>query len=661
MPRDLVLEVLTKAEGKGLRDTADGLDRTAKSSDEMGKSFHEASREGGLLEGELGKVRQTGDKTTQTFKEATRESGLLEKEIQRVTAEIKRLGVEFDATGNTALLKDIGSNRSMLNRLTRLAKDLAPVAEEAGQVAGTAVASGIGDALKAVPFKPILIAGLVGAAVVAAPLVGTVIAGAITTAVGIGGIGLGILAASREPRVISAAKMAGARISEAFFGSGTALVAPIEHALDILASDFEQLHLGDTFAILAPEIADLAAGIGGLAKEFMPGFNQALKDGAPVIKELSEDLPKVGHALGDMLQQMAEGKGNVEGLKDTIYVLNTVMHDTGATLKWLSDNYHTFKGAVGLAWDGVEKLAFGMDTGKSSTEHLNEATGQLTYMIHRLGDTASDEGHEVTHWGETFTSAKKAVTDAATEIERSVKGISDAIDGVINDRLGIENTMIAWQRGLREVNGLVKENGTSLDITKEKGENNLEVISRQIGLAEELRQKTFDHTKDIGKANAAYDSMIAKLKAALIQAGFNKKEADRIVDSLAGIPKDLAVDLRIRTHVSGWLGDALASAAGLATAISNAAASAGKKKPAHRAAGGDVMAGVPYVVNEMGSETVTFPAQGTVHPAHLSPAGGGRTAPIIVTDSWLAMAFQAIRAEVARQGGDVQAVFGPRR
>jgi hypothetical protein len=41
-----------------------------------------------------------------------------------------------------------------------------------------------------------------------------------------------------------------------------------------------------------------------------------------------------------------------------------------------------------------------------------------------------------------------------------------------------------------------------------------------------------------------------------------------------------------------------------------------------RAEGGPVVAGVPYQINERGFETVTFPASGTVHPANLTPMSG---------------------------------------
>lgn len=647
MPRDLVLEVLTKAEGKGLRDTADGLDRTATSSDEMGKSFHEASREGGLLEGELGKVHQSGDKTTQTFKEATQQSGLLQKEIQRVSAEIKRLGAEFDATGNTALLKDIGSNRSMLNRLTKVVKDLAPEAEKAAQDVGGGVAAGVAEGFNAVPLKPALIGALAIVAAGLAPGIGATLGGVITAAVGTAGIAGAIVSASHDPMVKSAWKEFTASASADFFGASGTFVAPLIHAIGDLKAAEKGLNLGEVFDAAAPLVDKLATAVGGFGTEVMPGLTKAMREAGPVFDVLAEELPKVGKAFGDMFADIDAGKGNAEGLAFAFDLVDGTLITVGKTVRTLSDAFHDMN-ILDLT-DSVPR-AIGQSIATQILGDMQGEVKQASVHVHGLGDDLREAGRSAAAGAHGFA-----------QFISGTKALSQAIDDAVSKKTSFEDTLIAWHRGLDQIGRLAKENGRSLSLNTTVGQDNLETITRQVALAEELRQKTFEHTGNIKEANTEYNSMIKKLKEALIQEGFNKKEVDRIVNSLSSIPATLLVDLNVRAHVSGFLGEGAAAVAGIAEWISGQLPTKTKNPPKHRASGGDVMAGVPYVVNEPGFETVTFPAGGTVHPAHLTPAGGARTAPIVVTDSWLALAFQAIRAEVARQGGDVQAVFGPRR
>jgi hypothetical protein len=63
--------------------------------------------------------------------------------------------------------------------------------------------------------------------------------------------------------------------------------------------------------------------------------------------------------------------------------------------------------------------------------------------------------------------------------------------------------------------------------------------------------------------------------------------------------------------------------------------------------GGDVVPGQTYRINEVANETVTFPASGTVHPANLTPAGGGATnITVNVAGTW-DLSDPAERARVA--------------
>jgi hypothetical protein len=109
----------------------------------------------------------------------------------------------------------------------------------------------------------------------------------------------------------------------------------------------------------------------------------------------------------------------------------------------------------------------------------------------------------------------------------------------------------------------------------------------------------------VDKANASYARQMQKLQELFLKLGFEKGLIEQIIGAYKRIPPRITTQIIQEYQTSG-------KPAGEHSGV----------RYAERAAGGPVLAGVPYMINERGRETVTFPASGTVHPASLTPMTG---------------------------------------
>lgn len=121
----------------------------------------------------------------------------------------------------------------------------------------------------------------------------------------------------------------------------------------------------------------------------------------------------------------------------------------------------------------------------------------------------------------------------------------------------------------------------------------------------------------VGRAYAAA-GMVARAPHAALMA----QEADiRAAAFQVGAGMSDAMALGIQLHAAG----AIASAQALARAVTIASRATGVPIGGHRAKGGPVRAGVPYIVGEKGPELITPTADGYVHTADVTKAMGGGT------------------------------------
>jgi hypothetical protein len=497
-------------------------------------------------------------------------------EVRRITRELALAQVE--AARLRRIMDD--ANRRANNPLRGAQRGLAGFRAQIGQAltAGVGLGNVLRDAMRdAWNSLPTEIRGVIvlagGAmAVILAEAVGAVLNGAL-----LGALGVGVLAA-----IVAVAAKTSSAVRTAFSDT----FSPIGDEIAALARDVAEGPLikaagifGDTWDDIAGDvqgafgdvgkyIEPLAAGLAGLVENVMPGLREGLKAAGPVLDELAAALPEIGDAISDMFHDLSEGgAGAVQGLQLLVAAVTGTVRTIGWLIGHLSSAFNTTTmfiadmltlashlPVVGLGLQDVARQAREFAAAGTGTARTMDATGVAA---------------------EQTASALRRQAEATNYAARAAQDLSAKMAHIIDVELGAKDAAIQFEAALDAITESAKENGRSLDIGTDKGRTNASAILDGVRAAEAKRQADIEmaggvnaSAAAVGAANAQYEAMVAKLRAAAYAAGFNKAQVDALIGSLNKIPPakttivtteyrtkgNIPPDQRVSGGKSGWTG-----------------------------------------------------------------------------------------------------------
>lgn len=594
-------------------------------------------------------VDELGDQMGETAIEA----GFLDRRIAELRGHIVELGHEYDRTGSADVFAPLRKDRGELSKLMKMRRELdaiADVGESLGDTVGKGGLSGIGEMLGALPAQAKGAGMAIGVALAAgaAPLIGAAIAGAVVGGVGIGGLAGGIAAAASDPAVKAAAADFAGQMQNEFADAGEAFVGPVQDALRTLSFGVHDLKLDELLAPLAPHLAEAAEGLIDFAKAALPGFTRAINAAGPAIDAIVEELPALGRAFGDMVGDISESEGAVEGLRYTLELVTLGVQTAGGVITALSDAFHW------IATTGMDVVSVGADIADVLTAIIFPASLLVDTPWDWVGRAADDMSDMATGAGKVAAmvpGSAAALDEMGSAAERAGQKSSfaaldiDEMNESINRSLGLALSMteasIAWEAGIDRLTQSVEDNGTTLDITTEKGRANAEAITGLVSAAQRQRQITEEVTGSTAQANAEYQRAIEKIIALGKNAGLSAAEIKKLVG-----------DYKINVSYTTTYHTIIDAPSVKGDPLGYASYFAGQSIPG-RAVGGPVMAGQPYVVGEHRPELFVPATNGTILssvPATRSGGGDGgeRLIRVIVQDT----SGRVLRNELIRDGMD---------
>ena len=569
--------------------------------------------------------------------------------VRKVSASIEELGDEVDEAGrdmdqlalNTAVAKksvdDLGDKaltatvqlkvlEHQLHATGRAASGMDLTPDAGGMAAGAGGGGAAGrraiettSSFDLPRLRTAMFTTLISGAVMASPIIGAMIAGAITGAVGLGGIAGGIGMASKDPRVRAAARNFGDDIAEEFFSGGAAFVQPTIDSLNLLEDAFKDMDLGGSFAKLAPHVTTIAAGLGNLGRNIMPGLNEMFDRFGPFAAVLADGFGDLGTQIGDFFNRLSRSQGAVMGLESAFDFLNGSIKALGVILEFLSNRYVEFIDFIIFTSGVLEDLPL---PGQENMRRLND---EFTEMRNRVAGQAPAVNQAAGEW--------RSYTEAIEDANR-------AMEDNISLMLAQDNANLGLAEAMADFGETLEENGRHWDTSTEKGRANTRGLLDAVGAAERKRQADIRTGIQMGlsaeeasnRANTAYNKTIAKLRDMAIRAGLTGKALDDLVG-------DYYVNVHIRTSGSFY------------TPPKSVLEQKG------RAAGGPVDAGELYRVNELGMEWFRPNVSGEVIPLSGMQASGGWGGMAISAQPFVLnipghRAFQDLFDQVVREVGD---------
>jgi len=576
-------------------------------SDADSRGLSEAARDTGKLRDQ---VKGLGGDMAST----KRESEKLQAEITRTQTKVRDLGVEFARTGDKSLFGDLRKERSFLAQLEKIRQELERVDKLGANLSVGGGGGGLGGLLGKIPAPSgaggVLIPALGLMIAASAPEIGALVSSAMLGAVGTGGIIGGIALAAHDPRVKSAWSEFGHNAMRDLRLGGSTFVEPLVGGARDLGREWERIgpQINASLADLATHTRPLIAGFGGFVEHLLPGLQKGLVAAGPIIDQLAEDLPSLGDAFGTMFESFAQaGPGAREFFHDLLDVTGKTLVSVGEVSEALTKVYHAIPpggtgtlGAILNAWNEAHPQAVVRD--------LKDITGGTGELRTQLFDAA-----------------------------RAADALNGELSKLFSDRFNKDEARLGMLMAIQDLKKSLGENQGAFGEKTTAGLADRQSFLDAIQAVARWRDTLVSTGTPIAQANVMYEAQLKLIMGIGKQAGIARGELEKLA-------RTYTLRVVLTTQGIRYTGTYLQPT---------------DLQP-HRAAGGPVMANMPYTINERGNETVSFPANGTVHPANLTPATTSGAAPLNLFGGGLGqVVFEWLRTEIAARGGTL-AVLGLR-
>jgi hypothetical protein len=339
---------------------------------------------------------------------------------------------------------------------------------------------------------------------------------------------------------------------------------PIRESIELLGDDFEDRlapRLKGIFTAVAPSVRSMVSGILDAVDEVLAGIQRNISQIGSFLGPLSEQLPRLGHAVGAVFDTMLRNSGLVaagfEDLVDVTVTLLDILDDTiiVGTRLWVTFN------DIGYAIGGLTGL-FGQ-----FSRVANGQTDILTFLATTLGGLTGIYGavrgaQENAGWAtkdltgnyEDFISVVDVGIGSLDEAARAAGGLAEALDWFNGRALEARAAERAFQEAIDAAQESLEEHGATLDIDTEAGRANQEALDAIATTARDAAAAVFEETKATEGMTAAKAAAIAKFQegrqaliAAAIAMGLSADKAEELADEIMGIPQRWITEVEART------------------------------------------------------------------------------------------------------------------
>lgn len=476
-----------------------------------------------------------GDQMDETADDAAR----LDREIEQAEKALQDLAVQFARTDDAAkrmdLAKAMRKQQSEVRRLVK-ARDLLPDMAEAGAEAatgfGASFAGRIGPILAKAPVSPA--GAAIGAAlgVAVAPALGAAVSGAIVGGVGVGGVVGGIKLAARDSRVKAAGGELADTVTADLEGSATRFVGPTIQSIGIIQSAWSDVSddVDDVFAAASRYVVPLARGVADAVRQIAPGFRDAARAAGPVIREMSEGLPRIGDAIGDVLSDISgDADAGASAIRGMVISAESGIRTFGALASGAADVYRNVltlaegSGEVADAWVGWVPIL------GSSVDSNNAKLAELRAALEAGGDAGGEAGKKT-------AGGLDKTAEAAGDATKEVETLTEALDRMAGEAIESERLQMRLAEAIDRATAAGKANNDGISEGTEKGRANREIL---LGMGEAARKVAADIRTQTGnhqEANRVLEEARAKFLAAAAAMGAESEEAVELANKLFGIP-----------------------------------------------------------------------------------------------------------------------------
>lgn len=251
------------------------------------------------------------------------------------------------------------------------------------------------------------------------------------------------------------------------------------------------------------------------------------------MRDINDQFGKIDQSLAGLAQG-----GKLDQAGEAFEKLAVSARKAGATNDDLLRQFPEFKAAL-----TAQANELGVTT-LSAQDYVNWMGGKIPPAVQYAANAAKSAGKDTSG----FSDALGEATASGQQLESEIKEITDAFTILNEGALSQERATIAWRDSLNSLSGSVKENGTTLDISTQKGRENRSAIIDQIDSLNDLVTSKFKDkaaTGDLAGAQKVARDELKKGRDQLLdnaeKAGLNRDAVKKLFDQIAKKPDEIRI------------------------------------------------------------------------------------------------------------------------
>jgi len=292
--------------------------------------------------------------------------------------------------------------------------------------------------------------------------------------------------------------------------------------------------------------------------------------------ELSEG-EKIQARYALILEQTEKAQGDFartsDGLANKQRILNAELENTKAAFgeklipvqQKATETGIDLLDVVNLLLDGYEKLQSWEVKGKPVGSAI---FGSIPNLAHEVVDAWNEMFETGRRGGEgTFELAEAQdalgislddAAEAAEEQAQEVEDLRDEYDKTMNAALGLRDAEVGWEQALDDLTTSIEQNGTTLDVTTQKGRDNRTALDNIAEAALGVMRQMYDTGASEEAVRVKNEEMRTSLYNSARQFGLSEDAAWAYVDQVLKVPPTAATtvvfsDADARTKIQSFL------------------------------------------------------------------------------------------------------------
>lgn len=203
-------------------------------------------------------------------------------------------------------------------------------------------------------------------------------------------------------------------------------------------------------------------------------------------------------------------------------------------------------GSADLASKAFDKMATEATKSGTSTDKLR---GMLPKYKDALASTDAQQKMTTNSskgLGDQATTTADDLQDTRTEVEK----LTDALDALDGNNISAAQSAIQFQQSMADFKTTVKQSGTSMDITTDKGRKVKSAFLDMADAAMKSAEDVAQQTNSQAAGNKVLAQNVDALKKQMLQLGFSKSTVDKLLASYAQVPSTVTTKVVAQTDTA---------------------------------------------------------------------------------------------------------------